>query len=145
MKQEKATPFWQRIATKTCIIILLGLMLPLSLLLAYSSSRYANYIRDELGKRTISQLQKSEDEIYLIFQRMVNIAGVICNDAEFQRALENEQMSRYEKTLLFDEVVNGIEINNLYDMGGIKITCFDAVSYTHLDVYKRQSLKCEEW
>ena len=126
MKQEKATPFWQRIATKTCIIILLGLMLPLSLLLAYSSSRYANYIRDELGKRTISQLQKSEDEIYLIFQRMVNIAGVICNDAEFQRALENEQMSRYEKTLLFDEVVNGIEINNLYDMGGIKITCFDA-------------------
>ena len=58
MKQEKATPFWQRIATKTCIIILLGLMLPLSLLLAYSSSRYANYIRDELGKRTISQLQK---------------------------------------------------------------------------------------
>lgn len=57
---------------------------------------------------------------------MVNIAGVICNDAEFQRALENEQMSRYEKTLLFDEVVNGIEINNLYDMGGIKITCFDA-------------------
>ena len=38
MKQEKATPFWQRIATKTCIIILLGLMLPLSLLLAYSSS-----------------------------------------------------------------------------------------------------------
>lgn len=126
MKQEKATPFWQRIATKTCIIILLGLMLPLSLLLAYSSSRYANYIRDELGKRTISQLQKSEDEIYLIFQRMVNIAGVICNDAEFQRALENAQMSRYEKTLLFDEVVNGIEINNLYDMGGIKITCFDA-------------------
>ena len=126
MKQEKATPFWQRIATKTCIIILLGLMLPLSLLLAYSSSRYANYIRDELGKRTISQLQKSEDEIYLIFQRMVNIAGVICNDAEFQRALGNEQMSRYEKTLLFDEVVNGIEINNLYDMGGIKITCFDA-------------------
>lgn len=126
MKQEKATPFWQRIATKTCIIILLGLMLPLSLLLAYSSSRYANYIRDELGQRTISQLQKSEDEIYLIFQRMVNIAGVICNDAEFQRALENEQMSRYEKTLLFDEVVNGIEINNLYDMGGIKITCFDA-------------------
>lgn len=126
MKQEKATPFWQRIATKTCIIILLGLMLPLSLLLAYSSSRYANYIRDELGKRTISQLQKSEDEFYIIFQRMVNIAGVICNDAEFQRALENEQMSRYEKTLLFDEVVNGIEINNLYDMGGIKITCFDA-------------------
>ena len=126
MKQEKATPFWQRIATKTCIIILLGLMLPLSLLLAYSSSRYANYIRDELGQRTISQLQKSEDEIYLIFQRMANIAGVICNDAEFQRALENEQMSRYEKTLLFDEVVNGIEINNLYDMGGIKITCFDA-------------------
>lgn len=126
MTKEKATPFWQRIATKTCIIILLGLMLPLSLLLAYSSSRYANYIRDELGKRTISQLQKSEDEIYLIFQRMVNIAGVICNDAEFQRALENEQMSRYEKTLLFDEVVNGIEINNLYDMGGIKITCFDA-------------------
>ena len=126
MKQEKATPFWQRIATKTCIIILLGLMLPLSLLLAYSSSRYANYIRDELGKRTISQLQKSEDEIYMLFQRMVNIAGVICNDAEFQRALENEQMSRYEKTLLFDEVVNGIEINNLYDMGGIKITCFDA-------------------
>ena len=57
---------------------------------------------------------------------MVNIAGVICNDAEFQRALENEQMSRYEKTLLFDEVVSGIEINNLYDMGGIKITCFDA-------------------
>lgn len=126
MKQEKATPFWQRIATKTCIIILLGLMLPLSLLLAYSSSRYANYIRDELGKRTISQLQKSEDEFYIIFQRMVNIAGVICNDAEFQRALENEQMSRYEKTLLFDEVVNGIVINNLYDMGGIKITCFDA-------------------
>lgn len=126
MKQEKATPFWQRIATKTCIIILLGLMLPLSLLLAYSSSRYANYIRDELGKRTIGQLQKSEDEIYLLFQRMVNIAGVICNDAEFQRALENAQMSRYEKTLLFDEVVNGIEINNLYDMGGIKITCFDA-------------------
>ena len=128
MKQEKATPFWQRIATKTCIIILLGLMLPLSLLLVYSSSRYANYIRDELGQRTISQLQKSEDEIYLIFQRMVNIAGVICNDAEFQRALENAQMSRYEKTLLFDEVVNGIEINNLYDMGGIKITCFDADS-----------------
>ena len=126
MKQEKATPFWQRIATKTCIIILLGLMLPLSLLLAYSSSRYANYIRDELGKRTISQLQKSEDEFYIIFQRMVNIAGVICNDAEFQRALENDQMSRYEKTLLFDEVVSGIEINNLYDMGGIKITCFDA-------------------
>lgn len=61
MKKEKTTPFWQRIATKTCIIILLGLMLPLSLLLAYSSSRYANYIRDELGKRTISQLQKSED------------------------------------------------------------------------------------
>lgn len=94
MNQERSTPFWKKIATKTCVIILLGLMLPLSLLLAYSSSRYANYIRDELGQRTISQLQKSEDEIYLIFQHMVNIAGVICNDAEFQRALENAQMSR---------------------------------------------------
>ena len=34
MNQERSTPFWKKIATKTCVIILLGLMLPLSLLLA---------------------------------------------------------------------------------------------------------------
>lgn len=119
------TKHLHKLSVKIFLIIFVGMILPISVLLPRAIAKYEAYIRGELSSRTISQLQKSEDEVYVIFQRMVNIASVICNDQELQQALEDESQDRYTTTLVFDKTVNTIEINNLYDMTDIKITCFD--------------------
>lgn len=113
------------------LLLMIAIILPLDVISIYYSNKYANYIREQTVERTVNQLKKSEDEFYLIFKRMVDIAGIICNNSTFQRAIENEELSLYEKTKVFDEAVNAIVINNLYDMADIKITCFDIDSNTY--------------
>lgn len=98
---------------------LAGIILPITVVMLFTANRYENYIRSELSSRTITQLNRSEEEIYDIFRRMVNISSVICNNPEFQQALQDPAMDRYERTVCFDELVKTIEVNNLYTMDDI--------------------------
>lgn len=97
----------------------------MGVLLGYITNQYKSYIQEELNGSTIRQLQKSQDDFYEMLQRMVNIGRIISNDEDFQLALEDERMSRYEKMLRFDEIVFTITVNNIYEMEGMKICCFD--------------------
>lgn len=120
------TRWYQKLSLKVFLWVVAGVILPIGLLLLYAGRSYERYIRQELSNRTLAQLDRSEEEIYNIFRRMVNISSVICNNTEFQQALQQESYSRYQRTLCFDDLVKTIEVNNLYDLDGIKITCFDS-------------------
>ncbi len=115
----------QPLAVKVFSLILIFVVLPSALIMSYMSYRYENYIRTTLSDRTIQELQKSEEDIIRLFQRMVNISSVVANDETLIRALQDPAMSRYDKTICFDQVVRTIEANNLYDMNGVRITLFD--------------------
>ena len=97
----------------------------MGLLLGYITCRYSTYIQEELSRATIRQLQKSQEDFYEAFQRMVNIARIISNDEALQQALLDETISRYEKTLCFNESVATISVNNIYELDKMKICCFD--------------------
>lgn len=123
--EKKRVGLFHKLSTRIFLMILVGIILPVSLLLVYTGGSYKQYIQNELSDRTISQLNKGESEIYLLFQRLVNIASVVCNADGLQAGLEDPQSSRYENTLAFDEVVSTIVVNNLFDMTDVKITLFD--------------------
>lgn len=122
---DQHTTWYHKLSLKVFIWVLAGVILPIALLLLYAGRSYEQYIRRELSSRTITQLDRSEEEIYNIFRRMVNISSVICTNEEFQRVLQDESQDRYHRTICFDDLVKTIEVNNLYDLDGIKITCFD--------------------
>ena len=135
------TPWLHKLSLKVFIGVAAGVILPIALLLLCAGRSYEQYIRRELSSRTITQLDRSEEEIYNIFRRMVNISSVLCNNGEFQRALQDESLSRYQRTLCFDDLVKTIEVNNLYDLEGIKITCFDSRG----DVYANWSTNYNDY
>lgn len=118
-------PWHNRLSTRFFLCVLTGIILPITVILLWASHSYEKYIRTKLVEQTLVQLSQSENEIYANFARMVNISSVIFNDAKFQRALQDPEASRYERTLCFDDMVQTIEINNLYDMGDVRLTCFD--------------------
>ena len=126
MTEPLHTKWTDKVSTHLFVWTLAGIILPITLIMLFTTQRYERYIRCELSGRTITQLNRSEEEIYNIFRRMVNISSVICNNPDFQQALQSPTMDRYERTVCFDELVKTIEVNNLYTMDDIKITCFDA-------------------
>ena len=126
MTEPLHTKWTDKVSTHLFVWTLAGIILPITLIMLFTTQRYERYIRGELSGRTITQLNRSEEEIYNIFRRMVNISSVICNNPDFQQALQSPTMDRYERTVCFDELVKTIEVNNLYTMDDIKITCFDA-------------------
>ena len=117
--------FLEHISVRTFVYIFLLIILPFCAILFYTRASYEKYIRHELNERTVSQLKRSEDAIYTSFRKIINISSVLCNDKRLQEAFTDEQMSRYQRTLLFDELVHSIEINNLYDMDDIRVTIVD--------------------
>ncbi|MCI2047281.1 MAG: sensor histidine kinase [Faecalibacterium sp.] len=115
----------KKLSVKVFALMLVGLVLPSSVMMLYMRYRYESYIQTELSDRTIQNLQKSEQEILILFQRMVNISSVVANDKDLAHAMQDDAMDRYDKTKCFDKIVQTIETNNLYDMEGIRITVFD--------------------
>lgn len=105
---------------------MIGIILPISAVLLWVNQSYEQYIRTKLNEQVVSNLSQSESEIYAQFSRMVNISSIICNDSHLQQILQHTDSSRYERTLCFDSLVHTIEINNLYDMDNVRLTCFDS-------------------
>lgn len=121
----KRTSGYSSISTKILLFCLGAILVPMGLLLGYITCRYSRYIQEEMSKATVRRLLKSQDDFYEAFWRMVNIARVISNDEALQQALLDEEVSRYEKTLRFNESVATISVNNIYEMDKMKICCFD--------------------
>lgn len=130
---DRKTKWYDKLSLRFFVCILLGVILPITSIMLLTARSYERYIRQELSERTLAQLCRSENEIYKNFRRMVNISSVVCNDAAFQQALEDPRTDYYNRAILFDEVMHGLELNNLYEldgimdgMYGIKVTCCDS-------------------
>lgn len=121
------TVFWyNKLSTRFFLCVMIGIILPISAVLLWVNQSYEQYIRTKLNEQVVSTLSQSESEIYAQFSRMVNISSIICNDSHLQQILQHTDSSRYERTLCFDSLVHTIEINNLYDMDNVRLTCFDS-------------------
>jgi two-component system sensor histidine kinase YesM len=127
LKQREAKSGRRRysLALKIFCALLALVILPLYLTAAYVLSRYESYFRDELSESVTSTLVKSESELESAFDNLSNIANIFCVSEDLQSALQNPDMSYYERMLVFDSVVGNIELNNLSAADSVQITMLD--------------------
>ena len=68
MTEPLHTKWTDKVSTHLFVWTLAGIILPITLIMLFTTQRYERYIRGELSGRTITQLNRSEEEIYNIFR-----------------------------------------------------------------------------
>lgn len=113
------------VSVKFVALCLAMVLLPVAVLMLYVTGRYRNYVRDELRRSVVRQLQNNEEDFYTTLQHMTNIVRIIGNNDEFCGYLNNPEVSGYTKQSCFDRIISDIEFNNLYSISGFRIACVD--------------------
>jgi two-component system sensor histidine kinase YesM len=117
-------PF-KSLSVNVFLLILLFLLLPVYLGFIIMKTSYENYLRQELSNQIITNIKKGEEDFSQTFQRMVNISNMFVSDRELISLLRNDGASYWDRNKRFDEIVNTLLTNNLFDLSGVKITMFD--------------------
>ena len=130
-----------KLSLKTFLVLILCLVLPMYGMFGYVKSSFEQYIQNELSSKTIQGMAKSEEEIYKSFQNMANISSVLALDEGLVNGLKDPQKSYYDKTILFDDSVKNMTVNNLFTVGDVKITLLDLYG----NVYSNWSLDYNDY
>lgn len=130
-----------KLSLKTFLVLILCLVLPMYGMFGYVKSSFEQYIQNELSSKTIQGMAKSEEEIYKSFQNMANISSVLALDEGLVNGLKDPQKSYYDKTILFDDSVKNMAVNNLFTVGDVKITLLDLYG----NVYSNWSLDYNDY
>jgi two-component system sensor histidine kinase YesM len=142
------SPF-KSLSVNVFLLIMVFLLIPIYISLIIFRKSYENYIQQELSNQIIANIKKGEDEFYQTFQRMANISNVFTSDRELINRLNDNNISYYNKTKRFDEVVNTLLTNNLFDLKDIKITMFDTQKRGYanwsLNFYDYSFILDEDW
>ena len=102
------------------LMLLLVLIMPVSLVVFYATNTLGDYAKDEVAQSTLEKLISSANAIELM---MVNIVNGCIRFSQNNSFLELRKVPDYESL--------NMDTDNIF-------IAYDAVSYTHLDVYKRQ-------
>jgi two-component system sensor histidine kinase YesM len=116
---------FKSLSVNVFLLILLFLLLPVYLGFIIMKTSYENYLRQELSGQIITNIKKGEEDFSQTFQRMVNISNMFVSDRELISLFRNDTASYWDRNKRFDEVVNTLLTNNLFDLNGVKITMFD--------------------
>lgn len=130
-----------RLSLKTFLVLILCLVLPMYGMFGYVKSNFEQYIQNELSAKTIQGMSKSEEEIYKSFQNMANISSVLALDEGLVGGLKDPQKSYYDKTIIFDNSVRDMIVNNLFTVSDVKITLLDLYG----NVYSNWSLDYNDY
>jgi two-component system sensor histidine kinase YesM len=109
-------------------MIVVVLVLPSSLMMHYVTWSLENTIRNELDKKVVQNLARSQSELNSIFEKMVNISTVFLHDAEIQQTFgDTSKLDYYQRFKVFNRIIGNIGMQNLYEnlLDHIKITFFD--------------------
>jgi two-component system sensor histidine kinase YesM len=117
---------FKSLSVNVFLLILLFLLLPVYLGFIIMKTSYENYLRQELSSQIITNIKKGEEDFSQTFQRMVNISNMFVFDRELISLLREEKAGYWDRNKRFDEIVNTLLTNNLFDLNGVKITMFDA-------------------
>lgn len=129
------------ISIKMFFAILLLVILPLYLTTLYMRNQYESYFKEELGSNITNALAKSEDEIERAFDNLSNVANVFCVNTELQAALQNPEISYYQRMRLFDRIVGEIAPSNLAATDNLQITMLDSDE----NIYSNWSLDFKDY
>jgi two-component system sensor histidine kinase YesM len=119
------SPF-KSLSVNVFLLILIFLLLPVYISFILMKNSYEDYIRQELSNQIITNIHRGENEFSQTFQRMVNISNMFVSSRELISLLRDDEASYWDRNKCFDEIVNTLSTNNLFDLSGVKITMFDA-------------------
>ncbi len=122
-----------KLSSRIFIIIVLLILLPFAIMLQYVKIDMERILREEISLKIIQNLAKSENEISQIFNNMASISNAFYNDPEIAKIFSNDSYTYYERTVAFNNMVNQISMQNLYDnsINNMKITFFDKNKQTY--------------
>ena len=107
------------------LLITLFLLVPVYISIIILKGSYEAYIQRELNSQIVSTIQKGENEFNQTFEKMAVISNMFALDNDLLDLLTDDSSSYWDRNKRFDELVNTITINNLFNLDGIKITMFD--------------------
>ena len=122
---RKLRKFLSKLSVKVFLSLLLCIVLPMCVMFTYMRYRFEEYIQESLSDRIIQNISSSEQEIYSVLQNMSNISSVLTLDEKLMAIMQEEEASAYEKTVVFDDIVREISINNLSMIPDMKLTFLD--------------------
>ncbi len=115
------------------LIIALLILFPFSLMLQYVKSDMEAVLREEISLKVVQNISKSENEISQVLGRMISISNVFFRDPDFARTFNDEDQSYYDRAVVFNNVLNEISMQNLYDsfLENTHVTFFDREKQTY--------------
>lgn len=115
------------LSTRIFITIIVLVILPFIIMLQYVRFDLEAILRKEVSLKIVQNLSKSENEISQIFNKMTSISNVFYRDAGIAEAFSDFTCSYYERTCVFNNLLDQIAVQNLYDnsIENMKITIFD--------------------
>jgi two-component system sensor histidine kinase YesM len=125
--------FTDKLYVRIAAALFLILIVPFYLMLQSVQNSYRQYIEKELSERTISTIEKSEEEIRAAFQNMAAATNIFSMDDPLIGALKQEDTSWYERTLWFDKVVSKINTTNLFQVRTMHFAMVDRDGQIYID------------
>ena len=119
---RKLRKLLSKLSVKVFLSLLLCIVLPMCVMFTYMRYRFEEYIQESLSDRIIQNISSSEQEFYSVLQNMSNISSVLTLDEKLMAVMQEEEASIYEKTVVFDDIVREISINNLSMIPDMKLT-----------------------
>jgi two-component system sensor histidine kinase YesM len=125
VKKPVPTIPFKSLALNVFLLIIIFLLIPVYISFIVFRTSYEEYIQRELSGQIIGTIKKGENEVYETFQKMANISNMIALDRELGALLRDNGASYWDRNKRFDEVVNSLLTNNIFDRRDFRITMFD--------------------
>ena len=122
---KKITLTSRSLSLNVFLLIAVFILLPAYVGMIVLKSSFETYLQRELNSQIVTSIKKGEVDFSDTFQKMAVISNIFAQDDQLLNLLSDDNSTYWDRNKRFDQLVNTIMINNLFNLDGIRITMFD--------------------
>lgn len=116
----------KKFSVRTFLLVLFCVVMPLAGVCIYVQVSMEQFIQEKLSESVIQNIARGERNIGDALQNFAALTNVFVYDEELQKRITDPDLSEYENTKYFDQMVNRLYMSNGFDfVQEAKIILFD--------------------
>ena len=128
------------LSLKIFLILVLVIVLPMNFVMLAMKSRFEEYISEEINARITQTLQKSEDELYETFYRLLNVSNLLVVNENFRKVFTSD-IDYYHRVKGFNNILSELSMIRLIQDDEVQVTFID----NRNDIYSNWSLNYNDY